>query len=162
MLEYTVKVDTDGTKHWYLKGKLHCEDGPAIEWTDGTKHWYQKGKLHREDGPAVEWAEGTKCWHLSGKFHREDGPAIEASDGNKWWYLNGKLLTEEDHKKATSKPTCSGKEVTIDGITYVLKMKKDEHTRRTKLITLVTAADVIEAQRDRIEELEDVLKGTSK
>ena len=32
----------------------------------------------------------------------------------------------------------------------------------SKLITLVTAADVIEAQRDRIEELEDVLKGTSK
>ena len=123
MIEYKVEVDTDGTKHWYLKGKLHCEDGPAIEWTDGTKHWYLKGKLHREDGPAIEWAEGTKCWHLSGKFHREDGPAIEASDGNKWWYLKGKLLTEEEHKKATSKPTCSGKEVTIDGITYVLKEK---------------------------------------
>jgi hypothetical protein len=45
------------------------------------------------------------------------------TDGTKHWYLSGKLLTEQEHKKATSKPTCSGKEVTIDGITYVLKEK---------------------------------------
>jgi hypothetical protein len=78
MIEYTVKVDTNGNKFWYLKGKHHREDGPAIEY-----------------------------------------------NGEKSWYLNGKQLTEAEHKAATSpkKPTCNGKEVVIDGITYVLKEK---------------------------------------
>jgi hypothetical protein len=55
-----VKVSADGTKSWCLNGKLHREDGPAIEWTDGTKHWLLNGKYHREDGPAVEWAKNGK------------------------------------------------------------------------------------------------------
>jgi len=62
-----VKVSADGSKRWYLNGKLHREDGPAIEWTDGTKHWLLNGKYHREDGPAVEWANGDKEWFLNGK-----------------------------------------------------------------------------------------------
>ena len=39
-----VKVDTDGNKHWFLNGKLHREDGPAVEYADGTKEWYLNGK----------------------------------------------------------------------------------------------------------------------
>jgi hypothetical protein len=79
MIEYTIKVNTDGTKYWYLNDKLHREDGPAIEW----------------------------------------------DNGNKYWYLNGKQLTEAEHKAATSpKVTCNGKEVVIDGITYILKESK--------------------------------------
>jgi hypothetical protein len=31
MIKYTVKVYANGHKHWYLNGKLHREDGPAIE-----------------------------------------------------------------------------------------------------------------------------------
>ena len=104
MIEYTVKIDTDGTRFWYLNNMLHREDGPAIEYAGGDKFWYLNDKLHREDGPAIEYASGTKLW-----------------------YLNGKELTEQEHKKATtSKPTCSGKEVVIDGITYVLKEKKND------------------------------------
>lgn len=68
-------------------------------------------------------ANGNKIWHLNGKIHREDGPAVECTDGTKRWYLNGKRMTEQEHKKATAKAPCSGKEVTIDGITYVLKEK---------------------------------------
>jgi len=44
MIAHTVTVDVAKTKRWYLKGKLHREDGPAIEWANGTKHWYLKGK----------------------------------------------------------------------------------------------------------------------
>ena len=62
-----IKVSTDGTKHWYLNGKRHREDGPAIEWSDGAKEWYLNGKHHREDGPAIEWSGGTKSWYLNGK-----------------------------------------------------------------------------------------------
>ena len=72
MIEYTVKVQEDKTE-WYLNGKRHREDGPAIEWSDGDKEWY-----------------------LNGKRHREDGPAIESSNGDKEWYLNGEELSEEE------------------------------------------------------------------
>jgi len=56
---------------------------------NGNKEWYLNGRLHREDGPAVEFASGTKAWYLDGKLHREDGPAVENVDGYKAWYLNG-------------------------------------------------------------------------
>jgi hypothetical protein len=46
--EYTVKVYDDGTKEWYLNGKLHREDGPAGEYADGSKWWYLNGVYHTE------------------------------------------------------------------------------------------------------------------
>jgi hypothetical protein len=93
MIEYTVKVHPNGSKYWYLNGKLHREDGPAKEWASGTKKWYLNGEMHREDGPAVEWASGTKCW-----------------------YLNGKEVTEEEHKRMTSKVV----EMTVSQISEAL------------------------------------------
>jgi hypothetical protein len=77
MIEYTVRVSTSGGKSWWLNGKLH-----------------------REDGPAVEYASGDKEWYLKGKRHREDGPAVESVNGDKRWYLNGKHMTEEEHTAA--------------------------------------------------------------
>jgi hypothetical protein len=100
--EYTVKVYANGTKHWFLNGNRHREDGPAVESADGYKSWYLNGKLHREDGPAVELADGSKYWYLNGNRHREDGPAIELADGYKSWYLNGKEYTEAEFIKKTS------------------------------------------------------------
>ena len=98
VIEYTVKVHTDGSKYWYLKGELHREDGPAVETSNGSKQWYLKGELHRENGPAVETFQGSKHWYLKGKRHREDGPAVETSNGSNQWYLKGKKLTEEEHQ----------------------------------------------------------------
>jgi hypothetical protein len=49
------------------------EDGEAIRLASLLKN----GKLHREDGPAVEYADGSKKWYLNGKLHREGGPAVE-------------------------------------------------------------------------------------
>jgi hypothetical protein len=98
MIEYTVRVYPSGNKTWFLDGKRH-----------------------REDGPAIEYSNGYKSWYLDGKLHREDGPAIDCSNGDKSWYLNGKKLTEQQHKAATSKPTCEGKIVGIDGKKYKLK-----------------------------------------
>jgi len=37
-------IDEYGTKCWFLNGKYHREDGPAIEWADGNKHWFLNGK----------------------------------------------------------------------------------------------------------------------
>jgi len=95
-----IKVMTNnGDKSWFLNGKLHREDGPAVEWNEGTKFWYLNDKRHREDGPAVEYPSGRKDWYLNGLRHREDGPAVEHSDGCKAWYLNGGCLTEDEFNK---------------------------------------------------------------
>ena len=48
MIKYEVKVYEDGSKYWYLNGKYHREDGPAIEWADGGKQWYLNDQLHRK------------------------------------------------------------------------------------------------------------------
>ena len=61
----------------------------------GTKRWFLNGKFHREDGPAVEYAGGRKEWYLYGKYHREDGPAVEYTSGHKKWYLHGKVAHPE-------------------------------------------------------------------
>ena len=121
-IKYEVIVYQNGTKDWYLNGKRHREDGPAIEWPDGTKHWYLNGKHHREDGPAIEYSDGAKEWWLNGNRHREDGPAIVGSDGTKEWYLNDKWLSKGGHKKAMSSSLvgCEGKVVEIDGKKYKL------------------------------------------
>ena len=58
------KTDTNGDKSWYLNGKLHRTDGPAIEYADGYKAWYFDGKCHRTDGPAIENANGDKYWYF--------------------------------------------------------------------------------------------------
>jgi hypothetical protein len=68
---------------------------------DGSKRWYLNGKLHREDGPAVEYSNVEKYWYLNGQLHREDGPAIENVNGEKHWCLNGKKVSwQEVFKKA--------------------------------------------------------------
>ena len=116
--EYTVREYANGSIHWFFNGRLHRENGPAVERWGGDKHWYLNGDLHREDGPAMEYADGNKHWYLNGDLHREDGPAIEWVNGRKEWYLNGECMTEEQHRQQTQ--TCSGKVVEIDGKKYKL------------------------------------------
>jgi hypothetical protein len=95
-------TDNNGNKLWRLNGKIHREDGPALEYPlDGRKEWYSHGLLHREDGPAITCAYGYNVWYLNGKRHREDGPALEYQ-GAKVWYLNGNKITEEEHSSQTS------------------------------------------------------------
>ena len=48
---YEVKVYNSGTKHWYLNGKRHREDGPAFEGANGSKSWYLNGIEYTE----AEW-----------------------------------------------------------------------------------------------------------
>lgn len=69
------------------------------------------------------YMNGDKEWRLNGKRHSEHGPAYEYADGTKFWYLNGKRLSEAEWKKQVSKTSCEGREIEIDGVTYVLKLK---------------------------------------
>ena len=79
----------NGTKEWYKEGKLHREDGPAVEYADGTKEWYKDDELHRLEGPAVEFTNGNKEWYKEDLLHRLDGPAVEYENGDKVYYLDG-------------------------------------------------------------------------
>ena len=89
----------DGTKEWYINGKLHRVDGHAVEFSSGTKQWWVDGQRHRLDGPAVEFSSGAKQWWVDGNRHRLDGPAVEFSNGNKKWYINAKSYSEKDYYK---------------------------------------------------------------
>ncbi|MDV7396463.1 hypothetical protein RZS08_34025, partial [Arthrospira platensis SPKY1] len=53
-----------------------------------SNSWWVNGKLHREDGPAIEYADGGKVWYKNNKLHRHDGPAVEYASGNKQWFVN--------------------------------------------------------------------------
>ena len=87
-----IDPETGNVTFYNDKHQISRLDGPAIEWSDGSKLWYVNGKIHRIDGPAVEWSWGSKEWWINGKLHRLDGPAIEYSDGSKAWYVNGKFI----------------------------------------------------------------------
>ena len=76
MIKYEVRVLNDGTKHWFLNGKRHREDGPAVEYSNGRKEWYSNGERHREDGPAIERNNGTKEWYLNGMQQKPPKPVI--------------------------------------------------------------------------------------
>ena len=64
------EVSPVGDKEWWLNGKLHRVDGPAIVCANGSKHWFLNGKVHRPDGPATEYADGAKVWVLNDKRHK--------------------------------------------------------------------------------------------
>ena len=48
MITYKVTVEYNGDTRWYLNGKLHRVDGPAVEHADGSKEWYLNGKKYTE------------------------------------------------------------------------------------------------------------------
>lgn len=62
----------------------------------GTIAHYVDGKIHRDDGAAIEWADGFKEWYMHDVRHRKDGPAIEYSNGGKVWYFNGECYGLDD------------------------------------------------------------------
>ena len=96
------EINDFGTKFWYKEGKLHREDGPAIEYSGGSKAWYVEGEPHREDGPAIEYINGYKAWLKKGKFHRIDGPAILFINDKKsyfeYYYLGKQIKCNSDEE----------------------------------------------------------------
>ena len=103
MIEYTVKVHDGGNKEWFLNGKRHREDGPAVESAYGHKEWHLNGKCHREDGPAIELSNGDKYWYLDDvqcteeEYYSKLNPAkVKVDDiGTKAWEPNGKMHKDE-------------------------------------------------------------------
>ena len=48
-IKYEVRVYADGDKYWSLNGKLHREDGPAVEHCNGNKAWWLKSERLTEE-----------------------------------------------------------------------------------------------------------------
>lgn len=96
---------------WYSISDIKIDDKEIknnhnyTKLVDGDKAWWLNGKLHREDGPAVEHLNGDKAWFVNGELHREDGPAIEYTNGTNEWYLNDKEYSEEEWKHRLSHKT---------------------------------------------------------
>jgi len=80
------------------------------KWDNGNifqiKYFNEKGKLHREDGPAIQrfFRSGKidyQYWYINGELHRTDGSAYislypDGSLYNKEYYINDKELTEQE------------------------------------------------------------------
>jgi hypothetical protein len=75
-------------------GLYHCEDGPAF-FGEMTTRWYMNGKMHRLDGPAIVWNEeydrNFDQWWING---------LEVTDEIYEWASERDIdlnnLTEED------------------------------------------------------------------
>jgi hypothetical protein len=51
------EITEEGDKIWRnAAGKPHRNNEPAFERANGDRIWCQNGRLHREDGPAIERA----------------------------------------------------------------------------------------------------------
>ena len=67
---------------WYnAEGQGHRSSGqPALIDAGGTKGWFVNGKLHRMDGPAIESANGNKTWLLFGEPYGDEKTYKAARD----------------------------------------------------------------------------------
>ena len=77
-------IYTNCEKEWWVNGKRHKEDGPAVFYKNKLE-WWSNGKRHNPVNPAVEYINGDKEWWFEGKPHKEDGPAIDFKEYKEWW-----------------------------------------------------------------------------
>ena len=46
MIKYEVYINDNGSEAWYLNGKRHRENGPAIKGAYGSEEWFLNGKIY--------------------------------------------------------------------------------------------------------------------
>lgn len=100
----------DRIEKWYLNGKIHRDNGPAVIIGNGDfikKLWYTNGINYRKDGPSLTEHKNdnivTERYHdENGKLHNhEDGPAELSynSDGTiscELYNIHGKYVQTDD------------------------------------------------------------------
>jgi hypothetical protein len=69
-------------KDRYKKYKINNIE--YLKYDNGRQEWYMNGKLHKDNGPAVICANGGECWYINGKRHRINGPAIIFANDDEW------------------------------------------------------------------------------
>jgi hypothetical protein len=82
-----------------VSGERHNEHGPSIINSSGTKIWFIHGKIHREDGPALMASLG-EIWYYQGMIHRLNGPAENSREINELcYYIYDKQYTKKHYNK---------------------------------------------------------------
>ena len=89
--------------------------GIAIRY-NGDKRWYLNGKFHRINGPAIECYGGDRFWYMNGEQHRIDGPAIECMNGYKGWFICNKQMAEDQYWKQAEVKKESREEMVFEGL----------------------------------------------
>ena len=90
------------TKKWSIyyfdaSGERHNEDGPSIIHSSGTKIWFIHGKIHREEGPALITSIG-EIWYYQGMIHSLNGPAEYNREINiQCYHINDKQYSKKDY-----------------------------------------------------------------
>ena len=82
------------TKHHNSFNQLHSSEGPAV-YTPYSEEWWLNGKLHRTNGPAILINKPNYIraeWWKDGTLHRDNNkPVIIDSDGTiEYWELGSK------------------------------------------------------------------------
>ena len=92
----TKSTNKFGDIYYYLNGRIHRTDGPAIDRANGSKEYWINGKRHRVGKPAVTIIEVNRCrYYINGELHRIDGPAIHDLDNpenGKYFFIEGKEI----------------------------------------------------------------------
>ena len=92
------------SKKWSIyyydeSGDRHNEHGPSIIHSSGTKIWFIHGKIHREDGPAL-MTSLSEIWYYQGMIHRLNGPAENSKEINELcYYINDKQYSKRNYNK---------------------------------------------------------------
>jgi hypothetical protein len=64
--------DTFGNEYWYNEEQeLHRENEPAVVYIGGAKMYFVNGRKHREDGPAIDF-KNIKEWYIDGVQYSEE------------------------------------------------------------------------------------------
>ena len=87
-------------KQWYLNGKRHRKNGPAIEFSTKEKNWCIDGMLHRDhDLPAVI-GKKSLMWFNRGMLCRihSDKPSMISKTYQAWYYMD--FLHRDKNKPA--------------------------------------------------------------
>jgi hypothetical protein len=77
-VKYEVRVYSSGSKYWYLNGKQHREDGPAVEHVNGYKSWYLEGVNYSESQHKAEMARRNNT--CNGKVVTIEGKQYELTE----------------------------------------------------------------------------------
>jgi hypothetical protein len=65
-------IDMVGNEYWYNdEQELHRENEPAIVYISGATIYFLNGKKHREDGPAIDF-QNIKEWYINGVQYSEE------------------------------------------------------------------------------------------
>ena len=112
--EYTMTFEGGRTERW-SSYTLNNTDGPAITFSDGSYIWFVDGRHHRLDGPALYlrsqdiynctkggYFGGIEAWYKDGELHRLDGPALIHHDGSTTYSIEGERLTKLEFDERTN------------------------------------------------------------